>query len=73
MIIPVRCFSCGALIGDKWEEYNRRVSSGEDPSAVLTSLGLKRPCCRRMLITNVDFIDELIESSAQLGPSEASG
>jgi DNA-directed RNA polymerase subunit N (RpoN/RPB10) len=39
----------------------------------LTSLGLKRPCCRRMLITNVDFIDELIESSAQLGPSEASG
>ncbi|MFQ6080933.1 MAG: DNA-directed RNA polymerase subunit N, partial [Candidatus Bathyarchaeia archaeon] len=20
MIIPVRCFSCGRLIGDRWEE-----------------------------------------------------
>ena len=63
MIIPVRCFTCGALIGDKWEEFSKRVSSGEDPGAVLTSLGFKRTCCRRMLITNVDFIDELIEAT----------
>ena len=71
MIIPVRCFTCGTLIGDKWEEFSRRVSSGEDPGTVLTSLGLKRPCCRRMLITNVDFMDELIEASTQSSPSEA--
>ena len=71
MIIPVRCFTCGTQIGDKWEEFSRRVSSGEDPGTVLTSLGLKRPCCRRMLITNVDFMDELIEASTQSSPSEA--
>ena len=63
MIIPVRCFTCGALIGDKWEEFSKRVSAGEDPGAVLTSMGFKRPCCRRMLITNVDFMDELIEAT----------
>lgn len=25
MIIPVRCFTCHKVIGDKWEYYNRRV------------------------------------------------
>jgi len=63
LIIPVRCFTCGALIGDKWEEFSKRVSAGEDPGVVLTSMGFKRPCCRRMLITNVDFMDELIEAT----------
>ena len=24
MIIPVRCFTCGKVIADKWEEYERR-------------------------------------------------
>ena len=25
MIIPVRCVSCGKLISDKWEYYQRRL------------------------------------------------
>ena len=25
MIIPVRCFTCHKVLGDKWEYYNRRV------------------------------------------------
>lgn len=25
MIIPVRCFTCGKVIGDLWFEYNRLV------------------------------------------------
>lgn len=25
MIIPVRCFTCGNVIADKWQEYERRV------------------------------------------------
>jgi len=31
MIIPVRCFSCGKPIGHLWEDYKKRVSSGEKP------------------------------------------
>ncbi|OYT44517.1 DNA-directed RNA polymerase subunit N [Candidatus Bathyarchaeota archaeon ex4484_40] len=49
MIIPVRCFTCGKLIGDKWEEFARRVREGEHPKKVLDDMGLKRYCCRRML------------------------
>lgn len=60
MIIPVRCFTCGKLIADKWEEFKRRVEAGENPSKVLDSLGIERYCCRRMLISHVELIDELL-------------
>jgi DNA-directed RNA polymerase subunit N len=60
MIIPVRCFTCGKLIGDVWEEFARRVKTGENPDEVLDSLGIKRYCCRRMLLSHVDIIDEVL-------------
>ncbi len=61
MMIPVRCFTCGKIVGDKWEEYDRRVKSGEKVSKVLDDLGLIRYCCRRMLISNVEIIDEILK------------
>ncbi len=60
MIIPVRCFTCGKLIGDQWEEFARRIRTGEKASDVLDSLGIKRYCCRRMLLSNVEIIDEVL-------------
>ncbi|RLE55743.1 MAG: DNA-directed RNA polymerase subunit N [Candidatus Methanomethylicota archaeon] len=60
MIVPVRCFTCGALIGDKYEEFIKRVKEGEDPGKVLDSLGVKRYCCRRMLLSHVELVDEVI-------------
>jgi len=61
MIIPVRCFSCGKVIADKWEEFKTGVARGEDPAKVLDSLGVKRYCCRRMFLTNVELIDESLK------------
>jgi DNA-directed RNA polymerase subunit N len=60
LIIPVRCFTCGKLIGDKWEEFTHRVKAGENPSEVLDSLGVKRYCCRRMLLSHADILDEVL-------------
>ena len=31
MIIPVRCFTCGRVVGSAYPEYVKRVSMGEDP------------------------------------------
>ncbi|MCK5299766.1 MAG: DNA-directed RNA polymerase subunit N [Candidatus Aenigmarchaeota archaeon] len=59
MIIPVRCFSCGTLIGGKWEKFKEEVESGKDPKKVLDSLGLKNYCCRTMFITQVDLLDKV--------------
>ncbi len=61
MMIPIRCFTCGALIGDRWEEFARRVKSGEKPDKVLDDLGLVRYCCRRMILSNVEVIDEILK------------
>ncbi|MCL5430573.1 MAG: DNA-directed RNA polymerase subunit N [Candidatus Marsarchaeota archaeon] len=61
MMMPVRCFTCGAVLADKWEEYEKRtVKEKEDPAKVLDDLGVKRYCCRRMFISNVELIDEFI-------------
>jgi DNA-directed RNA polymerase subunit N len=60
MIIPVRCFTCGRVVGSSYEEYKRRVGAGEDAKAVMDSLGLKRICCRRMILAHVEAIDEII-------------
>ena len=61
MIIPVRCFSCGKVISDKWETYSRRVNTGESPKDVLDDLGVDRYCCRRMLLSHVELIDEVLK------------
>jgi DNA-directed RNA polymerase subunit N len=60
-MMPVRCFSCGAVVADKWEEFDKRVNRDkEDAGKVLDDLGVKRYCCRRMFIGNVELIDEFI-------------
>lgn len=61
MIVPIRCFTCGRLIADKWEEYSRRIRQGEDPTVVLDDMRLKRYCCRRMLLSHVDIIDDILQ------------
>jgi len=47
-------------VADKFEEYQNRVKSGEDPAKVLDSLGIERYCCRRMLLTTVETIQQVI-------------
>ena len=53
MMIPIRCFTCGKLIGDKFADFESKVKAGEDPGKVLDELKIKRYCCRRMLISSV--------------------
>jgi len=67
IIIPVRCFSCGSLVGDKWEDFARRVKEGEDAGKVLNNLGVKRYCCRRMLLSHVEVIDEILKFYEEAG------
>lgn len=59
MIVPVRCFSCGKVIGHLWEDFKKRTAAGEESRKVLDSLGLKRYCCRQVFLGHVDLIDEI--------------
>lgn len=82
MIIPIRCFTCGKVIGNKWESYLGLLQAEYTEGYVLYSnlwmtwssfinvccfcsdaldaLGLKRYCCRRMLLGHVDLIEKLL-------------
>ena len=61
MIIPVRCFTCGKVVGDKWEQYMRLLTDSHmNEAEALDSLKLERYCCRRMLLTHVDLIEKLL-------------
>ncbi|AGN26960.1 DNA-directed RNA polymerase subunit N [Candidatus Methanomassiliicoccus intestinalis] len=60
MMIPVRCFTCGKVVGGLYETYVKRVQMGENPKDVLDDLGLTRYCCRRMIVAHADLVDEVI-------------
>ncbi|KAH9061059.1 8 kDa subunit-domain-containing protein [Lactarius vividus] len=59
-IIPVRCFSCGKVIGDKWNAYLELLAKDMSEGDALDELQLKRYCCRRMVLTHVDLIEKLL-------------
>lgn len=56
---PIRCFSCGKLLGDKYEQFDTKVKQGEDPKKVLDDLGLKRYCCRSAILSSIDVMEEI--------------
>jgi len=71
MIIPVRCFSCGRVIAtdylkfkdevEKIRNNEKREPTKEEITKIFDDLGVKRYCCRRMIVSHIDLIDEVIE------------
>ncbi|EGF80025.1 hypothetical protein BATDEDRAFT_12135 [Batrachochytrium dendrobatidis JAM81] len=61
MIIPVRCFSCGKVVGDKWQPYLSLLQGDTTEGKALDALGLKRYCCRRMVLSHIDFIEKILQ------------
>jgi len=60
MIIPVRCFTCGKVISHLWLIYIEELEKDKKtPKEILNELGLKRYCCRRMILSHVDLIDKI--------------
>jgi len=60
MLKPIRCFTCGSLVAEKYSIFNERVKAGGDPNEVMNSMKINRYCCRRMLLSNVDIIDQVL-------------
>jgi DNA-directed RNA polymerase subunit N len=57
-MVPVRCFTCGKVVGEHWEEFKSRTREDDgNPEQVLDELGVERHCCRRMLVSHKDLVD----------------
>ena len=73
MIIPVRCWTCGKVLADKYETYKKLVvkNKGNTEETIinvtnvkktaegkaLDELKLKRYCCRNVMLSHVELID----------------
>lgn len=60
MLIPIRCFGCGKVVANKSERYQLLLEAGFHETYALDYLGLRRVCCRRMLLTNIELVDKMI-------------
>ena len=61
MMVPIRCFSCGKQLAGVFEEFKKRVAKGEKPEKAMDDLGVKRYCCRRMIFSQADLIDDTMK------------
>jgi len=72
MIIPIRCFTCGKVVADKYDYYIEEVNKlGKEKKSdtkffdpvhteeILNTIGLTRYCCRRHMIATVDMMDTI--------------
>ena len=74
MIIPIRCFSCGNPIAQHWEKYIEEINKlGKRQNIIITNdiseegkildkIGIKRYCCRRMFLGQIDLINRITPS-----------
>ncbi|EAR94151.2 DNA-directed RNA polymerase II subunit (macronuclear) [Tetrahymena thermophila SB210] len=73
MIIPVRCFTCGKVVGHMWNDFLQMISESnpnkKDMKSALDELRLNRYCCRRMILTHCDLIDKLLNYNIYKGQS----
>ena len=59
-MLPVRCYTCNAVLAHKHAEYVARTTREEEtmrdtPAVALDLLEVRRMCCRRMFLGYVDL------------------
>lgn len=86
MLIPIKCYTCGKILADKYLYYKKELirkelafkadekNKNKDPSMIdislddvkmapageiMDELGLERICCRKVMMTSIDIIDEI--------------
>ena len=75
MIFPIRCMTCGKVIGDFWNAYNEEIKKEKAPEEtidinakkiekthrgkILDKFGMDRYCCRRHFLTHVDLMETI--------------
>lgn len=56
---PVRCFTCGSVVGHLYDDYRENIKE-KTPDVVLDELGVERYCCRRMFMSHVDLVPNVL-------------
>ena len=59
-MIPIRCYTCGKVISHLYDDFIQGLKKGREAKELLDEFNLTRYCCRRMLITHVELIDDVL-------------
>lgn len=61
MIYPIRCFSCNKILHTKvYKDFEKCESKKGNVDNVFKKHNIKRSCCKRMIITHINIIDDLL-------------
>jgi DNA-directed RNA polymerase subunit N (RpoN/RPB10) len=58
--MPVRCITCGKIVGDLEGKFLEMLSSGLSQADATKNLNLSRYCCNRMFLGYVNVLDKLL-------------
>jgi len=61
MIIPVRCMTCGKVLGNKWKRLEELRARKAKMIEIYKVLGLDRYCCQKTIMTFVETLDTLLK------------
>lgn len=60
MSLPVRCFSCGYVIGQLEQKFIDLLEEKGNHEEALKALNVKKYCCRRMFLGYVNIAEQLL-------------
>ena len=63
MLIPVRCFTCSKVLGNKENTMKKLREEGKEDTEIMEILGITRYCCKRILLTYIDATDDIFKHS----------
>lgn len=61
MEVPIRCFTCGKVLGNKFEKFEELKKNGKSAKEAMDTLGITRICCRQIMLCYVDLGDKISE------------
>ena len=54
---PIRCYTCGKILGNKWITIERLHKDGKSLKEIYQIIGITRYCCKRIILSSVDVFD----------------
>ena len=74
MLLPVRCFTCGKVIGNKGRAFDylcQKHHAAESPALeAFRELRVRRYCCRRMFLANYDYLRAIGNAAPLVAPPQ---
>jgi len=57
---PIRCFSCGKVLGDKYEKIDKLKKEKKSMKEIFEIMKIDRMCCR-LIIMNIVVLSDKVE------------